>query len=453
MEQRCNFTKTVAFLSLVAVLVSSLFSFNVFAASKEKTAVETVKDMGIGWNLGNTLEACGDWINGKTVKDYETAWGNIVTTQAVIDDIKKAGFDSVRIPVAWSNLMASDYTINRELLNRVEEVVNYCLKNDMYAIVNIHWDNGWFENFATDYDESMKKYISIWTQLSAYYKDYPDTLIFESLNEEGCWNSIWNRYGGSSEADKARAYGILNNINQKFVDIVRASGGNNASRCLLIAGYATDIDLTCDDAFKMPKDTINSKLIVSVHYYTPSTFTILEKDESWGKCATNWGTAAEINQVKNDFNKMKVKFADRGVPVIIGEYGSTLVNKDPASVRLYISTVCKTAYDMGFCPVLWDPGTHYSRSERKFKDPQLASIFAQYKESNPVVTPTPTSNVKLGDVNGDGAVNSTDYSLLRRCILGIIQLTDAMSASGDMNRDGKVDSTDYALLKRHLLGI
>lgn len=382
--KRLNFTKAVSLLLLITFLVNSLFVSNVFAASSvsdDKTAAEAVRAMGIGWNLGNTLEACGDWIDGSSVENYETAWGNPVTTQEMIDGVKAAGFKSIRIPVAWSNLMSADYTINRELLNRVKEVVDYCSNNDMYVIVNIHWDGGWFEKFATDYDGSMKKYTSIWTQLSDYFKDYPKNLIFESLNEEGCWDTIWNRYSGTTGDNKTRAYNVLNNMNQEFVNIVRASGGNNASRCLLIAGYATDIDLTCDDSFKMPKDTVNDKLIISVHYYTPSTFTILEKDESWGKCARTWGTDEEINQVKTDFNKMKKKFADKGIPVIIGEYGTTTVNKEPESVRLYLSTVCKTAYDMGFCPMLWDNGTHYSRSEKKFKDPELAAMYLEYKDS------------------------------------------------------------------------
>ncbi len=438
-----SYRKTMSFFMIFSFLSALLFTSNVFAASsltEYKTATETVKNMGIGWNLGNTLEACGDWINGSTVKDYETAWGNPVTTKEMIDGIRAAGFKTVRIPVAWSNLMAADYTINIELLKRVKEVVDYCSANDLYAIVNIHWDGGWFEKFATDYDECMKKYTSVWTQISNYFKDYPKNLIFESLNEEGCWNSIWNRYGGSSGEDKTRAYSILNNINQKFVDIVRASGWNNASRCLLIAGYATDIDLTCDDCFKMPTDTISNKLIISVHYYTPSTFTILEQDADWGKCATTWGTDAEINQVKTDFTKMKNKFSNNGVPVIVGEYGTTTVNKDPASVRLYITTVCKTAYDMGLCPLLWDSSTHYSRTEGKIRDPQLAAMFLQYKEASTIV---------LGDVNGDNTVDALDYAQLKKYLLGVDNTINVKNA--DINEDGVIDALDLAKLKILLL--
>jgi endoglucanase len=289
----------------------------------------------------------------------------------------------------------------------------------------------------------MKKYTSIWTQIGNYFKDYSNNLIFESLNEEGCWDSIWNRYSGASGDAKTRAYNILNNINQKFVDIIRASGGNNTSRCLLIAGYATDIDLTCDSSFKMPKDTINNKLIISVHYYTPSTFTILTADASWGKCATTWGTDAEKNQVKTDFNKMKNKFANNGVPVIIGEYGTVIENKDPASVGLYISTVCQTAFDMGFCPIFWDNGEHYSRSQLKFKDSQLASIFIRYKVSTtPTNTPITTSTE---DINGDKAINMSDVMLIAE------HFNTTASGSNyerkcDINNDGAVNMSDVMIV-------
>ncbi|WP_010250201.1 cellulase family glycosylhydrolase [Acetivibrio cellulolyticus] len=473
MKKHQKFIKIVTFLSLITLLGTSLFVPSVFGApySYDLTATDTVLDMGIGWNLGNTLEACGSWISGTSVSNYETAWGNPVTTKAMIDGVKAAGFKSIRIPVAWSNLMASDYTINADLLKRVKEVVDYCSSNDMYAIVNIHWDGGWFANFATNYDESMKKYTSVWTQISSYFKDYPKNLILESLNEEGCWDTIWNRWSGSTGEDKTRAYNILNSINQKFVDIVRASGGNNASRCLLIAGYSTDIDLTCDSCFKMPTDTIKDKLIISVHYYTPSTFTILTEDASWGKCATTWGTDAEINQVKTDFNKMKTKFADKGFPVIIGEYGTVTTNKELASVRRYITTVCKTAYDLGFCPMLWDSSEHYSRTEAKIKDTELAAFFYKYKDASritiptatptmtttPTVTPnvTPTSIIVYGDTNGDGSFNALDFAAVRLYLLGINNgpTYSEWKKASDVNGDGNVNSIDFALMKSKLLGL
>ncbi|NMB33495.1 MAG: cellulase family glycosylhydrolase, partial [Clostridium sp.] len=450
-------------LLFVLLLTATLIPLTAFSAVdpySNKTAEEMLVDMGIGWNLGNTLEACGDWINGKTVRDYETAWGNIITTQSIIDGIKEAGFRTVRIPVAWSNLMEQDYTINQGLLERVREVVDYCSNSGLYAIVNIHWDGGWFENFATDYDESMRKYRLIWTQVSNYFKDYPNNLIFESLNEEGCWDNIWNRYSGDTGQNKVRAYNILNDMNQEFVDIVRASKGKNATRCLLIAGYATDIDLTCDDCFRMPQDNISKKLMISVHYYTPSTFTILSEDASWGKSARTWGTAAEINQVTTDFQKMKRKFRDKGVPVIIGEYSTVLQNKEHESVVRYISTVCEVAYDMGFCPVFWDNGEYYSREQKRFRDPDVADIFLEYKDDIKVtptpVEPTPSpGNILKGDLDGDGVIDSMDLVYMKKYLLKTVN--DFPSADGkyaaDLDANGSVDSMDLTILKRYLLKI
>ena len=208
---------------------------------EDYTTAELVSDMGLGINLGNTLEACGDWIQGDSVTSYETAWGSPVVTEEMIAGYAKAGFQTVRIPVAWSNLMAEDYTIAPELLERVETVVQYVLDNDMYAIVNLHWDGGWIAGFSTDFDTCMEKYTRIWEQVTDTFQDYGDHLILESLNEEGCFDDLWNRYSGS-DSGKAEAYGIVNDINQTFVDLVRNSGGNNARRHLLIAGYATDPD-------------------------------------------------------------------------------------------------------------------------------------------------------------------------------------------------------------------
>ena len=342
---------------------------------RDITSVELVKYMKLGWNLGNTLEACGAVKN--TVTDYETLWGNPVTTPEMIKGIHDAGFSTIRIPVAWSNLMKDDYTIDSALFSRVKEVIGYAVECDMYAILNIHWDGGWFKDFPTKYDECMKKYTRIWEQISAEFKDYSDKLVFESLNEEGCWDSVWNRYSGG---DKEGAYGILNDMNQNFVNIVRASGGNNQKRHLLIAGYCTDIALTCDPCFKMPEDPEN-RCIVSVHYYTPSTFTILEEDADWGKCAEKWGSDAEIAELNRNMAMLKETFVDKGIPVIVGEYGSTTKNKDADSVRLYIKSVCKAAYDLDMCPVFWDNGAFYDRSALKFRDNELAAIFKEISDS------------------------------------------------------------------------
>lgn len=164
------------------------------------------------------------------------------------------------------------------------------------------------------------------------------------------------------------------------MDIVRDSGGNNAKRHLLIAGYNTDIELTCDSAFKMPEDPAG-RCAVSVHYYIPSTFAILEKDASWGKAQTEWGSESDVAELNKYMDMMKTNFVDKGIPVIIGEYGTSTKNKTPQMVRKYLSSVCEAGYTRGMCPVLWDiTDVFYKRSEAKFIDPKLLKELMNVKK-------------------------------------------------------------------------
>lgn len=341
-----------------------------------------VQDMGIGINLGNTFESCGDWIEqwgDGSVESYETAWGSPVITQEMIEGYAAEGFGVLRIPVAWSNLMAADYTISPEYLKRVMQVTDWAMDTGMYVIVNIHYDGGWFADFSTQKDTCMQKYTRIWEQLSDAFQDYNDHLMLESLNEEGCWDDIWNRYSGD-DSQKKEAYDLLLEINQTFVDTVRASGGNNAKRHLLIAGYATDIDLTCDELFQMPEDPEN-RMAVSVHYYAPAGFAILEEDADWGKARPQWGSPREQRELACNLDKMTKVFSAKGIPVIIGEYGCPKKNKEEDSVRLYLSSVCREASARGFCPILWDvTDSHYDRTTCKMTDPQLKTDLFQAAE-------------------------------------------------------------------------
>lgn len=218
------------------------------------TATQLMKFMGQGWNLGNTLEACGtDLPDSYQPKDYETFWGQPVTTQKAIDGIHSYGVNTVRIPVAWSNMISNDgkYTINDAYFNRVEEVINYVLNNEMYAIINIHYDSDWWGQFG-DADEKVReqawaRYESFWTQIANRYKEYSDRLVFESANEElgERLNDNWvEKTGKSGVLTTEEQYKMTNQINQKFVEIVRSTGGNNTYRHLLIAGFDTDIDKT-----------------------------------------------------------------------------------------------------------------------------------------------------------------------------------------------------------------
>lgn len=377
-------TKILSAALTAALAVSSLFAFSACKTEepmRDMTTAEIVRDMGLGINLGNTLESCGSWINSSNgVSSYETAWGSPIITEDMIKGYAECGFGVLRIPVAWSNLMGEDYTISPDYMARVKQITDWTLDSGMYAIVNIHYDNGWWKNFPDDKEECMKKYTRVWEQITENFKDYSDKLMFESLNEEGGWDSLWNRYSGSTDG-KAESFGLLNEINQKFVDIVRASGGNNPLRHLLIAGYNTDIDLTCDELFVMPSDTAN-RCAVSVHYYTPSTFCILEEDASWGKAQSEWGSEEDVELLTHYMDMLKENFADKGIPVIIGEYGVSTGNKTPETIRLFLSSVAKEAYKRELCPVLWDiTGVFYDRNQCTFKDSLLLEQLMAAKEA------------------------------------------------------------------------
>jgi endoglucanase len=279
-------------------------------------------------------------------------------------------------------LRGENYTIDPDLMNRVEEIVKMALDSGLYAIVNIHYDYGWALNFSSDYKETMTRYTRYWDQISERFNKYGDHLVFESMNEEGYYNDVWNRYtDGNTSPKKQKAFDILNGVNQAFVDLVRAKGGNNATRYLLIAGYATDIDLTCSKEFKMPKDKVKHG-IVSVHYYTPSTFSIISEDANWGKSVPTWGTPDEVALVSTDLGKVKAHFMDKGIPVIIGEYGTVIKNKDPESVRKYLTTIATVAWKMGMCPMLWAGATDvYNRTKLSFDDPAIGDMYLKLSQS------------------------------------------------------------------------
>lgn len=267
-----------------------------------------------------------------------------------------------------------DYTIADAYLDRVDELITYAINNGMYVIINDHWDGSWWGMFGSATEETRETaftmYTSMWTQLAERYHDYDESLIFESGNEE-----LGNRLNDtdickdSGSLSEDECYEMTNRINQTFVDTVRATGGNNADRFLLIAGYNTNIAKTCDDRFKMPKDTIPDKLLVSVHYYDP-----------WNYCGTDsgtqWGTHGEYETQNADLKKM-TKFTEQGYGVIIGEYG--VLAKDDGTLKDSITAYTENLLDncdlYNFVPMLWDTSTFFVRSELTFSDDDLLALY------------------------------------------------------------------------------
>lgn len=357
------------------------------------TALEATRLMGNGINLGNTLEACDNNVGIKTNTplSYETHWGQPKTTQAMIDGMKAAGFDTIRIPVAWmtnaTHLYEGDYTIDADYMNRVEEVVRYARKAGMYVIVNDHWDGGWYGMFGSESAETralaMEAYKGMWQQIAERFRDYSDYLIFESANEE-----LGTRFDENSPLycsdsvvtylNDDERYALTNEINQTFVDVVRATGGNNATRFLLIAGYGTNIDQTCDDRFQMPKDTAVSKLMVSVHYYDPWSYC----GASSAASATKWGKVSDYEYMDQQLAKM-TKFTEAGYGVVIGEYGAL-----PCSDGLKDNTLAYhtafldacTKYDLTNC--LWDCSGLYKRVSQTFADDDILAMYQEKRQAN-----------------------------------------------------------------------
>ena len=360
---------------LLGTVVAGSFTapFSVQAAKKNTTSFEDlnqsqiVEAMGPGWNLGNQLESVTDNV------PEETNWGNPVITEKLIQSVKAAGFKSIRIPVSYFAKIDDDkdYTIDSKWLDRVQEVVDYCIKNDLYAVINIHGDGyntidgSWLLCNGKNQTEIKKKYKKVWKQIAERFKNYDEHLLFESMNEE---------FDGSYSEPNKEYYQNINDYNQIFVDTVRKTGDNNTKRWLIIPGWNTNIDYTAGDyGFKLPTDQYRDKsidkeeqrIMISVHYYSPWDFCGGENCviTQWGNEAddpSKTSTTCDETYMKNQLNLMKTTFADKGYPVFIGEYGSidkTSYDSENEYYRAYFARkLCQLSRKNGCIPMYWDNG-------------------------------------------------------------------------------------------------
>lgn len=329
-----------------------------------------------GWNLGNTLDASST--TGKGTLNSEVSWQSTKTTQAIIDYVKAQGFKSVRIPCAWY-YHSTDGVIDSDWMGRVQEIVDYCIKDGLYVVLNDHWDGGWIEvlgysESSTTYQKATDATVSeksemlkkIWTQIANNFKDYDEHLIFAGMNEPFQEYSLFNNHHEELTP-------ILVKYNQAFVDAVRATGGNNLKRTLVVQGPSVNIDSSCKDVFTMPTDN-NSQtgyLMAEVHFYDPYDFALNESGTFyyWGSANHVSGskynaTYCEESYVKQQMAKLKTKFFDNGYPVILGEFGANWrdlssvsdanQSKHNASIKTWYSTVVSEAVNNGVVPMAWD---------------------------------------------------------------------------------------------------
>jgi aryl-phospho-beta-D-glucosidase BglC (GH1 family) len=338
-------------------------------------AQQLASSIHIGINIGNTMEAIGG----------ETNWGNPLITNDLIQAYKKAGFNAIRLPVSWDQY--ADKTtgkISADWLARVKQVVQYCVDNDMYVLVNIHWDGGWLENNVTPAkkDAVNARQKAYWEQIATTLRDFDEHVMFASANEPATGNEQ-----NTDTVTLKAAVDVLKSYHQTFVDAVRSTGGRNAYRVLVVQGPETNIDLMVKYMSTLPVDKVTGRMMAEVHFYAPFNFALMTKDETWGNQAYYWGagnhsttdtahnpTWGEEDYVDAQFASLKTAFVDKGIPVLLGEFAAqrrTNLTGDALALHLksrnyYHAYVVKKAVANGVLPFYWDIGA---------PDDQSGSIF------------------------------------------------------------------------------
>ena len=349
---------TLIAISLISLILDLINNYNI------KTAVKTVNEMGIGYNLGNLFDSYNFSKEIKTPDEQITLWGNSLPTKKMISNIKKNGFKTIRFPVTWMNFIDEYGNVNSEWMSRVKEVVNWIVKKNLYCVLNVQNDaekGSWLFDGIT----AKNKYINLWRQIAEEFKYYNEYLVFESINQM----SLLSRYNLSY------AYEILSNLTQSFVDIIRDSGGYNLKRLLIISGMDNLMSYTCSPDFKLPIDSSN-KFAISIHYNYPYSFTTFNKDISWG-------SETDYKKMIYDLETLNDCYKNKGIPIIIPDIGiMTEMNKQLISIREYLYCIFSISIDYGIMPFLWDTSNkkvgdmnYYNRETNEWYDQKLSAIF------------------------------------------------------------------------------
>lgn len=322
--------------------------------NKIETAAEAARHMRIGWNIGNSLDSCGaghpkDW----PISKYETQWKNPVISRELICLIKEIGYQTVRIPVTWYEHMDENGNIELAWLERVREVVDYVLEENMYCIINVHHDTGggsqaWLRADRKIFEQVKKRYGIMWQQIAEYFRDYGERLLFEGFNEMLDAASSW-------DYTDQEGYEIINQYHQLFVDVVRKTGGNNQERNLLLNTYGASPMEPAASAFRLPEDGAQEHLLVGVHFYKPDAFTAGNMN--------HWGAEGEV-EVQEFFERMDRYFGSKGIPVVMGECGTHDVRTEKERIK-YIQSVITKAIAHGMVYFWWDDGGNMKLIDRE----------------------------------------------------------------------------------------
>ncbi|MCQ2515367.1 MAG: glycoside hydrolase family 5 protein [Saccharofermentans sp.] len=323
------------------------------------TASQEVAAINVGWNLGNTLDSYGTWITNVNPTSVETAWGNPLTTRELILSVQQQGFNAIRIPVTWAQFTDSEGNVDSAWMNRVHEVVDYAYNAGMYVILNVHHDTGehgsdkvcWMIADMNTYEQTRDRFEGLWTSIANEFRDYGDHLMFEGYNELLDMNNSWN-----SSTTGTTAYDATNSYAQLFVDTVRSTGGNNATRNLIVNTYVCSVEQVVRDNFVLPSDTVPDHLICEVHCYSPW----------WFSTATDTSDTTFTEQHRSDvitlMNTISNFSEQLGVPVIIGEFGPEYKNNDDQRAA-YIECYISEATSRGIKCFWWDNGDYRTGSE------------------------------------------------------------------------------------------
>lgn len=310
--------------------------------ARDISSFDLVSEMGVGWNLGNSFDV---------IARNKTAWGNPLPTREMIDEVHAMGFKTLRIPITWSFHQGSTapYTIQTDYLEDIREVVDHGFENKMHVIINVHHDNSWVRPNALEANSSMERLGSLWTQVSEYFSEYNDSLIFEVLNEPRIEGIPEEWTGGTPEGR-----GYINQFNKAAVDAIRATGGNNSLRHIMIPTWGASTVPAAMDDLTIPNN--DAKIIISLHSYFPWAFAG-EANVSWGSQQDRAALAGELDYIRQKW------IVDQQRPVILGEWGT--IKDNPLDRRLdYASFYASEAKSRGMPTIVWDDGGDFGLFNR-----------------------------------------------------------------------------------------